>query len=360
MKNNIARDACFYLARTRQPRDDIQVIPEELRLFAFQITREDLPDYLRNSYCDVLKQLSYDSSVDCIFPFEIVDRCLEVAELALLGAATLSKIHDLTNLLEYFNPEMSALIRSSMLFHGAPTTDIFVMVRFCCNISKTIHAVDVKPDEPLPIVGSYNPPRDGRAYYFTPHGRQLRKMRSFPIDVEKESSVPSTTCTKKYPVVGKKGTSYLFLWFCPLHGHCYGYHMIPFSEGRKDPSASLYLFKENAPDIIMYDFSCKLDEYTRNRESGFYRSTRFFHDIFHGYTHKCGSTFRSDRLKGLNVINSSICEQFNSFLQCVKKSAKLMSQVHFNFYVQFFIHVWNMKKEESFKVKLDIASNVER
>ena len=53
-------------------------------------------------------------------------------------------------------------------------------------------------------------------------------MRSFPIDMEKEKS-NSALCTKNYPVVGRKGTSYLFLWFCPLHGHCYGYHMIPFS-----------------------------------------------------------------------------------------------------------------------------------
>ena len=266
---------------------------------------------------------------------KIVDRCLEVAELALLDAATLSKIHGLTNLLEYFNAEMAALLRSSKLHHGSPTTDVFIMIQHCCNISKVIHAVDVKSEDPLPIEGTYNPPRDGRAYYFSSHGQQLRQMRSFPIDMEKEKS-NSALCTKNYPVVGRKGTSYLFLWFCPLHGHCYGYHMIPFSEGRKDPSSSLYMFKEHAPEIVMYDFSCKLDEYVRNRESGYYGKTRFFHDIFHGYTHKCGSTFRSDRLRGLEVLNTSICEQFNPFLQCVKKSSKLMTQVHFNFYVQFF------------------------
>ena len=180
-------------------------------------------------------------------------------------------------------------------------------------------------------------------------------MRSFPIDLEKNEKVTST-CSKNYPIVGKKGTTYLFLWFCPLHGHCFGYHMIPIAEGRKDPSASLYLFKENAPEIVMYDFSCQLDEYVRNRESGFYSKTRFFHDIFHGYSHKCGSTFESNRLQGLNEVNTSICEQFNSFLQCIKKSSKLMTQVHYNFYVQFFIHLWNLKKEKSFKEKVDIKS----
>jgi len=34
----------------------------------------------------------------------------------------------------------------------------------------------------------------------------------------------------------------LFLWFCPAHGHCYGFHVIPGSEGRKDPANSLYTF----------------------------------------------------------------------------------------------------------------------
>ena len=42
-------------------------------------------------------------------------------------------------------------------------------------------------------------------------------------------------------------------------------------------------------------------------------------------------------------------------MQCIKQSAKLMSQTHFNFYVQFFVHIWNVKKAEFFKQKMDIV-----
>ena len=65
-------------------------------------------------------------------------------------------------------------------------------------------------------------------------------------------------------------------------------------EGRKDPAASLYIHLEMPPDDIFYDFACNLHEYCLNRESGFYEHVRFFfHDIFHGYAHKCSCAYRS-------------------------------------------------------------------
>ena len=152
-------------------------------------------------------------------------------------------------------------------------------------------------------------------------------------------------CEKYYSKtnISAPGTSSLFLWFCPNHGHCYGFHMTK-AEGRKDPYASLYAYLENPPRDIFYDFSCNLQEYCLNRESGFFRDVRFFHDIFHGYAYKCSEAYRSSRLTGLDYINSEICEQFNSFIQCIKSSVRQMTQEHFCFYLQFFIHQWNERK----------------
>ena len=146
-----------------------------------------------------------------------------------------------------------------------------------------------------------------------------------------------------------------FLWFCPQHGHCLGYHIITGSEGRKDAHASLYTHLHKPPSNIFYDFACSLSEYSKNRESGFFADTRFFHDIFHGYSHKCCHTYKCNRLDGMNAINTSICEQFNSFLQRIKSSAKLMKQSHFSFYVQFFIHQWNLKILQSNEKRMNIA-----
>ena len=143
LKNKDAREAVRHLSRARQVNEKFESIPEELRPFAFQITIEGLPEHLKRCYADVLLQLSYDSSVDCMFPLKVVDRCLEIAELTLLNVATHSKIHALTNLLEYYNSEVAALIRSSKLHYGSPTEDVLNMIRYCCNLSKTVHAVDV-------------------------------------------------------------------------------------------------------------------------------------------------------------------------------------------------------------------------
>ena len=149
--------------------------------------------------------------------------------------------------------------------------------------------------------------------------------------------------------------SYLFLWFSTQHGYCYGFYVIPGAEGRKDPADALYTHIVKAPDVTMYDLCCGLSEYVHNRESGFFKNTRSFHDVFHLFTNKCTPVFRCNKLIGFDGVNSSICEQFNSFLQKIKTSAKLMSQIHFTFYMQFFIYIWNSQKIRSFNKKRSIA-----
>jgi len=151
-----------------------------------------------------------------------------------------------------------------------------------------------------------------------------------------------------------RGTSTLFLWFCADHGHCYGFHMTG-AEGRKDPALSLYSYLETPPQDVFYDFACNLQEYCLNRESGYYKNEHFFHNIFHGYSHKCSSAFTASRLQGFESVKSEICEQFNSFIQCIKRSARQMSQSHFCFYLQFFLNEWNKKKKLSYEKKIRIA-----
>ena len=54
-------------------------------------------------------------------------------------------------------------------------------------------------------------------------------------------------CRKIYPTVSHGGYSYIFLWFCPIHGHGYGFHLIDGAEGPKDVSSSLLKYKEDMP-----------------------------------------------------------------------------------------------------------------
>ena len=117
-------------------------------------------------------------------------------------------------------------------------------------------------------------------------------------------------CNKKFLQVSYGGFGYMFLWFCPIHGHWYGFHLISGGEGRKDPFSSLVKYSPTAPTDIFYDFACQLSEYCLNRKPQYFLHTRFWHDIFHGITHKCGKCFKSSRICGMVGINSEICEQF--------------------------------------------------
>ena len=168
------------------------------------------------------------------------------------------------------------------------------------------------PDAINPKPGTYNPAKFGRAYYFTSHGKQLRDipkytMSSSSANYDDEPALAGEKCQKKFPEVGRKGTTYLFLRFDPQHYcHCYGYHMIPGHEGRKDPACSAYAFLETAPEEMFYDFRCQLEEYCLNREPGYWKNTRFFHDTFHGFCHCCPAVYTSARLKILRKANTEV------------------------------------------------------
>ena len=99
------------------------------------------------------------------------------------------------------------------------------------------------------IDGSYYPEK-GTAYYFTPHGNQVRQQGKSSIDStnKKYNDVPSVDeiCRKKFPC-SYGGFGYMFLWFCPVYGHCYGFHLISGAEGRKHPFSSIFKYLPNAP-----------------------------------------------------------------------------------------------------------------
>ena len=244
-------------------------------------------------------------------------------------------------------------------FYSKPSGSLILFLEYLNDRVIGMHQNKIAPAPAQPQLNSYNPAKYGIAYYFNRDGKKLREKRLFTVD-EKGSSQnfdgrPAKVCNKYFPQVSKRGSTYLFLRSCLLNGHCYGFHMIRRSEGWKDASATLYCYLKKPPKVVFYDFACSLSEYTQNWESGYFSQTRFFHDIFAGYSYKFSTAFRCQRLEGFCGFNTSICEQFNAFPQCIKASARLMTQEHFVFYVQFFISVWNKRRRDSFKRRFHIA-----
>ena len=141
----------------------------------------------------------------------------------------------------------------------------------------------------------------------------------------------------------------MLLWFCPIHGHCYGFHIIASGEGHKDPFSSLFKYYEEMPEDIYYDFVCQLSEFCLNRDPELFKHIQFWHDLFYLVGHVCGINFKSGTVLGLKGVNSEICGQVNSYLQCFKYTATHLSQEHFAFFGQFFLYLMNKDKTRNFQ-----------
>ncbi|WAR15086.1 hypothetical protein MAR_005191 [Mya arenaria] len=317
------------------------VLPDAVKP-SFERFNSNMSDLEKTAYAFVLKMLATTASVTSLLParycqdFDQVINDCNYSESAL----NIRFNSGMTEMRKY-SPELHDLIGESMLSNGnLIPDDIKLFLQYLSNRSVDVSCND--SEEAIPQPGTYNPEKYGRAYYFNQSGLKVRDIRKFTIDEENvnkknadhdDAAHDFERCNKFFTKVkvSAPGTSTLFLWFCADHGHCYGFHMTR-AEGRKDPAASLYSHLVKPPSDVFYDFACNLQEYCLNRESGYFRNVRFFHDIFHGYANKCSVAFRSSRLQGFESINSEICEQFS-----------------------YFLHEWNKRKRQVYLKKLQVA-----
>ncbi|XP_066918896.1 uncharacterized protein [Clytia hemisphaerica] len=331
-------------------RDEVQeartldIIPKECLPLVKRYFNQSMTTQQLQTTKAVLHLLAFDAPVRAFIPAALDGIIQDLVEDTIDPIRLLEISEDF----EKFNPKLGRFVNT--FFETELDVDAKAFLGHLLKHKVLCEAADPVADEPVELEDTYDPPKLGRFYYFNKEGAQVRKNRNFGEEDEEKP-----ICSKKFPTVAKRGASFLFLWFCPAHGHCYGGHIVDGSEGRKDPMCSLYTHLKVPPEALFYDFACGFEEYSLNREAGFFRCTRFYHDLFHHFNHKCSSVYSSKGLAGMDVLNSSICEQFNSYLQCIKSAGRYMTQEHFIFYCQFMIDIWNEKKESSFKEKLQVA-----
>ena len=141
---------------------------------------------------------------------------------------------------KHYGVELSEMLYISTL-HNIGTLYL-EFVEYVVDKIVNVHTND-KDTPPVTVIEwSYNT-ESGACYYFTPHGNQIRRQPKYAIDAVNKNydDVPGVdeVCKKKFPSVSYGGYGYMFLWLCPIHGHCYGFHLIACSVGRKDPFSSL-------------------------------------------------------------------------------------------------------------------------
>ena len=328
--------------------------PEPFKIFLLRFFKKDIPEATYMASLRFLLQLSGDSALVAAIPVPYIDHLLSVCD-ALDQGFPCPKLFAKMDL---YSMELKSVLQAAVQDNCLEL--VIPFVRFLINKIQARYSQD-SIEEWTPIPGSHNPP-SGTCYYFTETGDQLRKLPNYSLKVEGKGKFvydqkPDVdgVCTKDYPYQSLGGFGYMQFFFCPLHGHCYGFHLIDGAEGRKDVFAALFKYKPTAPKEMFYDFACQLSEHCLNREPGYFLSTRFFHDIFHGFPHKCGNCFKAHRVCGLAGLDTEICEQFNSYLGCIKYTGSHLSQEHMMLLTQFMVMLWNREKTKRMNNKANVA-----
>ena len=322
-----------------------------VRLFN-SLRKRDINDRIVRPMARLLYLLASDQALSTVVPFRchslIEEICQTIQQDSVAVAGKIKKLRD-------YCRELAVLFTLSARHDFLGT--IVDFAKFLVFRVVDIHKDDPPAAPANPIPGSYDPSK-GVAYYFTQGGLQVRKMPNMDFaecQMYDDAPTPGEACKKLYPQVSHGGFGYIFLWFCPLHGHTYGFHCIQGGEGKRDPFCSLWKYMETPPKEIFYDNACQFNEFWLNRAPALFKNTRSWHDLFHSEPHKCGNNFKSGRVDSLEGINTEICEQTNSYLQCLKYTCSHMSMVHMMQFLQFFLYLHNCEKTKRFQHQASIA-----
>ena len=306
--------------------------------------REFLEDFLSRSSPSILKEqaqllkllIHENVAVITVLPFRFVDH------LASCCAAGDSLTSDEFSEINIYCKEISNLLQAAQVHNKMDL--VIPFLEGLISFVRKVHSHDRDVPDPQPIPSTYNP-AEGTAYYFTQHGCKVRECPQYEVSTKIQGE-EGTSCQKYFPQVSYGGFGYLFLFFCPYHGHCYGFHLVKGGEGPKDPFSALFKYKPSPPKEMFFDDACNFAEFALNREPGWFKWVRIWHDIFHGVNHVCLPLFHSKRVVGLGGLNSEICEQFNAYMKSIKFTGSSLSQVHFVLFTQFMILRWNRMKNQ--------------
>ncbi len=173
-------------------------------------------------------------------------------------------------------------------------------------------------DEPQP---HGNPLKTGYKYNFTDSREQFRRSWYLPADgcgadvVDQIADgvaiqTSSEGCAKvRWRRSTKRDRAGLWIWVCMRHHRVVGYHVMPKAEGLRDPVLSICRFKKHPPKSVFMDFACGCEETSLNWAPTMFKDVQFFHDAFHGLSHKCSSRFKSKRFPHFASFDTSIMEQ---------------------------------------------------
>ena len=211
-----------------------------------------------------------------------------------------------------------------------------------------------------------NPAIDGFRSFMTPDGISVRSSWPLPRDAIKQihSETNCEGCSKA-TVQQHSHSQRTGLWItlCMVHETIIEYHLIKNGEGRRDCLIPLFRFKKEPPEAVFCDTACFCEESGLKWLPGFFKHTKWFHDLFHGYAHVCPSVFTCNTTARYSWVNTSLMEQCNRFFQSIRGllgssttkvsallpmltifSCLLTQQATLIFWTDVFTFSWNSRK----------------
>ena len=178
---------------------------------------------------------------------------------------------------------------------------------------------------------------------------RLRRKPHYSADKsrEDEKKEGSDKCDHAFYKPGDR-TGGVFTILCE-HGFVYASFIIKEAEGRNEPFTFMTCYLEKAPEYVIYDNACNLQDYCLSRAPLFFMHTKFFVDAFHWVNHKAcslGYSIKAHEDSWLKLINTQVAEQNNAALKNLKSMMSRMSQKSFMTLLKSFMCYWNFRKLE--------------
>jgi hypothetical protein len=112
-----------------------------------------------------------------------------------------------------------------------------------------------------------------------------------------------------------------------------------YSESVRTVHNLIYSRFPRAPQVIVYDNCCNLNDFCMAREPLFYKNTLFVIDRLHENSHgSCSPVYSANRYVQLNDTNTQLAEQRNSTY--VQKRAQLFAMGQFMFLFHLRYHTY--------------------
>lgn len=206
-----------------------------------------------------------------------------------------------------------------------------------------------------------DPGATGVRYMMSDSGAYVRTRWPLPSGAELSGVNLETSidgCRKKrIRMISDRARTQLWVSVCMRHHCVVGYHLME-HEGRRDCLLPLYAFLRAPPKTIFYDFACAASQTALQILPEYFCRTRFCHDCFHGYKHKCPYVFKV-HTEEFNSTNTSVMEQFNAFLQTIRgvlRSGTTLLKTSM-FWFDVFVAVWNSRRPVHDKSRSGFAAS---